>query len=188
MKTVIFIHGFNSNSQCFKSKVIKQVCKNNNIVCITPDFPVQPFKSICLIKKILISKNISSDIDIIGTNIGAFYASCFLKKFNINKISIIDPIYNPYFYFKKIKGSHLNILNKTVNKVDDRDIKYVEKLEDHMNQFLSKNLLKKLNVYINKDDPDWKITKKYYNKNKSNIVFYNDEDSIKDLYTKIILN
>lgn len=70
MKQILFLHGFFASGSCVPAKTIKEALQDK-VKVLTPDLPVQPFKAIEFIRRIIDKEN--PDL-LVGNSCGAFYA------------------------------------------------------------------------------------------------------------------
>ena len=94
---IIYLHGFASSGKSNTAKLLRELLQDDNV--ISPDIPVNPIEALQLLLS-LAGKYSADDTIIIGTSMGAMYASQ-MKKFP--RILI-----NPAFHVSELLKEHLN--------------------------------------------------------------------------------
>ena len=109
MKTLIYLHGFNSSSQSHKATITSEWFAQHraNTQCLVPQLPDNP---------LLISSVISSFIDalpadsslvgLLGSSMGGFFANYFSERLQLPAVLI-----NPAVYPHKLLKEHLGLQN-----------------------------------------------------------------------------
>ena len=85
---ILYLHGFASCGNSSKTKLLKK--RFNNV--LSPDIPVDPDEAISLLQKIIVDKNVTL---LIGSSLGAYYATYLAKKFQIKTV-LLNPSTEPF--------------------------------------------------------------------------------------------
>lgn len=112
MKTLIYLHGFNSSPQSQKACCLKNWCNataakiNLQIPCLA----FEPKEAAQQIEELIINARNSALIGsplLIGSSLGGFYANYFAEKYTI-KAALINPAVRPYELLSDYLGEQLN--------------------------------------------------------------------------------
>ena len=110
---IVYFHGFNSNSKCFKAKLLKKNFPNERV--ISYDIDIYPSISIPKLKEdisLIDLDEINSEgkLICIGSSLGGWYASKIATIFDCHAI-LINPVFKPWKTLKKF-NVYKNILNE----------------------------------------------------------------------------
>lgn len=125
MKTLIYLHGFNSSSRSYKSTVTKNwlAQHRSNTQCLVPQLPDNP---------LLIASHISSFIDdlpsdsslvgLLGSSMGGFFANYFSERLQLPAV-LINPAVYPHKLLKDYLGEQINPYTNAKYTLDDNMIR-----------------------------------------------------------------
>jgi predicted esterase YcpF (UPF0227 family) len=101
---LIYIHGFNSSGESSKANDLRLLFPNIEI--ISPSLPMDPFKAIQQLEK-LITQNQNFPLILIGTSLGGFYAKTLCEKWGLSGI-LINPSIVPHIGLQDKVGVQTN--------------------------------------------------------------------------------
>ena len=97
---IIYLHGFQSNSNSIKGQQLKQYCAQHrpNDVVHLPDLNMHPQQALDLV-----SRDIErlSDVVLVGSSMGGFYATQLVAKHGIPAV-LINPAMRPWHLFRTL--------------------------------------------------------------------------------------
>ena len=85
---IIYIHGFGSSAQGFKAKQFREYFTNKGERFIAPSLSYVPQLAISTLEDII--ENCGSDVKLIGSSLGGFYALYLSEKYNLKAV-LINP-------------------------------------------------------------------------------------------------
>ena len=144
--TIISLHGFGSDGEGKKPKALRNSFPEYNI--ISPTLPIEPNLAVQTIGQ-LINENSDSEIYIVGTSLGGFYAFFLSHIYDITTI-LVNPSLEPCITLKQKLG-----LNKRYNTKDEFNFKeeYLTQLESMWDRIDHDNIREKfLNFFLAIDD------------------------------------
>lgn len=153
MKTVIIsLHGFNSGPGQ-KAQYLTQQFPDCEV--IAPQLPYDPRQALQLVRDI-INQHDRSDIHIVGTSLGAFYAMCLSVMYNErNNITyyLINTSFEPHITLRRYQGKAISNY-KTGEEFMAEDSLFVElgKMYDAIEQYYNAKCIHSSNYYIGTDD------------------------------------
>lgn len=131
---IIYIHGFNSTGNTKKALELKKFFNEEEI--LHPSLPKEPTAAISLLTGLI--KNANNPIMLVGSSLGAFYATYLSSIFDLHCI-LLNPTTEPW--------DSLPILDSTYPKA------FLEQLKDIDKKQKNAELISKLtNVYLSKND------------------------------------
>ncbi|MBN2601447.1 MAG: hypothetical protein JXR87_05610 [Candidatus Marinimicrobia bacterium] len=148
---IIYLHGFGSNGNAFKARLIKRLYPE--IPIVSPDLPFEPVKAVALVKTIIEQRTNSEKCLIIGSSLGGFYGLHLSVTLKIPAV-LLNPTVQP-----------VADLMKRINNDTDFDHQLPNGWQsDYLNQMNS--LYHKpedirncdVHVYLNRDDELLKYT------------------------------
>lgn len=142
MKKIIYIHGFASNENSDKSKLLKEYFGDDNV--ISPSLPVEPKQAISLLEDIIKKENYN--VFLIGSSLGGFYSWYLCEHLEVFGIQI-NPLVDILMLNNRI-GDNINLY--TGEKFEFKP-EYIEQLESYKKSILDINY-KLLTVFLGIDD------------------------------------
>ena len=104
---IYYFHGFKSSGGGSKFETIKKVYGNEYEI-ISPSFPNNIYQAKRELKLIEKDLNGNTDVTIIGTSLGGFYAYYFASVFMDLGLIMINPVLDPSKHMKKYLGKNRN--------------------------------------------------------------------------------
>jgi predicted esterase YcpF (UPF0227 family) len=102
---IIYIHGFGSSAEGFKAKQFREYFKNRGERFIAPSLSYVPQLAINTLEDII--ENCGSDVKLIGSSLGGFYALYLSEKYNL-KVVLINPAVYADVTLKRAIGHGIN--------------------------------------------------------------------------------
>lgn len=108
MKTLLYIHGFNSSELSYKATLLGEAVKQlgQPDALMSPRLSWQPARAIKQLEAIIEEKQ-SQGITLIGSSLGGFYASYLAQKYNVNTI-LVNPAVQAPVLLKNYLGLQTN--------------------------------------------------------------------------------
>jgi len=126
MKTILYIHGFNSTGNGTKSEAIKKTFSQYKV--LTPTFNYKDFNSVV---KQLHSLFVVNKIDVaVGTSLGGFLALYCASKYKVKCVAI-NPVTQPSETLKKMLGENRNYVSKERYIMTEADLAKYKTFEDN---------------------------------------------------------
>lgn len=112
MKTLIYLHGYNSSSQSFKAQATKDFIQDfcSSVDCIVPQLPFSPVLAQQKIQNVLDqlpSSNHRENTLVIGSSLGGFYANYWAERLGCKSV-MVNPVVHPYRLLKNYIGRQKN--------------------------------------------------------------------------------
>lgn len=149
--TIIYLHGFGSKGNSFKSQQLRKEFGNENVV--SPDLPLlEPEKMVKLIDDVVYQVK-SFPIIFVGTSLGGFWANYFSARWDAPCI-LINPVIDP---IKTLKNH--NIQNSIVEKYKELSFP-----DNYLN----------MNILLAKDDTVLNANETYNLYKKANSIIMTD--------------
>ena len=105
----VYIHGFNSSPDSFKAKCFKEFLQYNypedQFIC--PKLSDLPDKAVETISDLIQQNSSCTDISLIGSSLGGFYATWFAEQFQLKAV-LINPAVNPQVLLLDYIGKNRN--------------------------------------------------------------------------------
>lgn len=108
---IIYLHGLSSSGQSNTAKKLRELLPDDNVV--TPDIPVSPIKALQLLLSI-VSKYQTENTIVIGTSMGAMYASQMKGYRRI----LVNPALHTSDILEENKGKRLQFFSEREDGVD----------------------------------------------------------------------
>ena len=131
---IVYIHGFNSSSRSQKANVLKEALIDNDYrgEFITPDLSHKPFEAVEELM-FLIKDVDRSEVTLIGSSLGGFYATWLTEKMGVRSI-LINPALTPHIGLREYLGTQTNLHTGEVYKLTETHLiqweqYYVERLQ-----------------------------------------------------------
>lgn len=163
---IIYLHGFNSDGNGSTAKKLKEYYR----YILTPSYDyINPSYAYSKLNRILLEQfKKDSDITLVGTSLGGFWANYFAQKYDL-KCVLINPSLNPSQSIKKYIGENKNYSTGEVRTLTIENANNYKKFEVPLNKstfritMLSENdeiidskitakLLKETKIYFNKKE------------------------------------
>lgn len=120
---IIYIHGFGSSAQGFKAKQFRDYFKNRGERFIAPSLSYVPQLAISTLEDVI--ENCGSDVKLIGSSLGGFYALYLSEKYNLKAV-LINPAVYADVTLKRAIGHGINYYD---NSSYEWNSSHVESLE-----------------------------------------------------------
>lgn len=105
----IYIHGFNSSSQSFKARAFQEFLLENypddEFIC--PELSDLPLTAIRSLKTLIEVQPCLSQIALIGSSLGGFYATWLAERYGIKAV-LVNPAVNPQILLLDYLGKNIN--------------------------------------------------------------------------------
>ncbi|RJL69064.1 YqiA/YcfP family alpha/beta fold hydrolase [Acinetobacter radioresistens] len=97
---IIYLHGFKSNSDSIKGRLLKQYCAEHlpDIKIHLPDLNMPPVEALKQMSELI---EALEDVALVGSSLGSFYATQLVAKHNIPAV-LINPAMRPWLLFRKL--------------------------------------------------------------------------------------
>ena len=136
MKTIIYIHGFNSEPSEKTKQLLAEAVPDADV--IIPKLPYQPRDAIGILDKILHQAR-HGQIHIIGKSLGAFYGLWLNERYKTSEnilLYMVNPLIEGYNFFKSMEGETVtNFYDKTRKFTIDKT--FIEKIKEYENDIFS---------------------------------------------------
>ena len=156
---IIYLHGFGSDGNAFKARLIKRLYPE--IPIFSPDLPFEPGKAISLVKTLIEQKTDKDKCLIIGSSLGGFYALHLSVILNVPAV-LLNPTVQPVKDLKKRIDTE-KIFDPQLLKGWENDyLKQMKALYHEPENIRNCNV----HVYLNRDDEllNYKIAQNYFEK------------------------
>ena len=140
---IIYIHGFGSSAQGFKAKQFREYFKNKGERFIAPSLSYVPQLAISTLEDII--ENCGSDVKLIGSSLGGFYALYLSEKYNLKAV-LINPAVHADVTLLRAIGHGINYYD---NSSYEWNTCHVESLKKYKTtSVIQKNIM----LLLQKDD------------------------------------
>ncbi len=94
-RCVVYLHGFNSSPDSQKARLFADYCHARGIAnVLVPELPYDPALAMQMLENLVLER--SRDIAlIVGSSLGAYYATSLVERFDLNKAALINPAVAP---------------------------------------------------------------------------------------------
>ncbi len=110
MKSVIYLHGFNSSPQSQKAQqcgiFFREHCPDMDL--LVPALPPQPAHAVSLVKSLIADLGEDKVSGIIGSSLGGYYALYFHRHYDLPAV-LINPAMRPYELLMDYLGENTNL-------------------------------------------------------------------------------
>lgn len=148
MKSVIYLHGFNSSPQSHKAQLCKAYFERQcpGLRLEIPKLPPSPSEAIALVDKLIESIGVQNLLGFIGSSLGAYYSMHLLERYSLPgsslKAVLINPALKPYELLVDYLGENTNYYSGETYTV----------LPSHMDELKSLELSPKQNASLVSSD------------------------------------
>ncbi len=158
MKSLIYLHGFNSSAKSKKAVSLGKWIVENDLPInyIVPELPWRPTDAITGIKSII--EESQGHIALIGSSLGGYYANYLSENFNIKAV-LINPAVYPALLLKSYLGKQENPYTREVYYLSLEHMEELEKL--FINKMISPENRKVL-LQTGDETLDYREAEKYY--------------------------
>ena len=171
---IIYLHGFQSNSNSIKGQQLKQYCAQHrpNDVVHLPDLNKPPKHVLRDISKLIESLPLDH-VALVGSSLGGFYATYFVAKYACPAV-LINPAMQPWQLFKDLFGIEQIPLKVTESWTLDTD--QLQQLQSIANTRL--NHADKILVLLQQGDEvlDYRQAQRYYSAAQPSSLILTDMD------------
>lgn len=110
MKTLVYIHGFNSSSASLKGRQLQQAAQArvHEVQVVAPDLPFEPDKAIRQLQQVVEAAMAESRVVLVGSSLGGYYATYLAERYGLPAV-LINPAVRPYDLLYKYLGKQRNI-------------------------------------------------------------------------------
>jgi hypothetical protein len=162
---IIYLHGFGSNGNAFKARLLKRIYPGINI--FSPDLSIEPIKAITFLEKYISEQCHNIPCLVVGSSLGGFYALHLHVRFNLPAV-LLNPTVQP-----------VADLERRIKNDSDFDPQgligwneaYLDEFSDY---YHDPNEIRKdnLTVYLNRDDEllDYRIAENYFQPSGCKII------------------
>jgi len=178
---IIYLHGFSSNGNAFKARLIKRLYPD--IPIYSPDLPFEPAKAIALLNT-YIEQQIGKDrCLLIGSSLGGYYALHLNAVFNVPAV-LLNPTVKPITDIKKRIETENDFDHQLHEGWKNEYIKQMSTLYHKPEDILNSNV----SVYLNRDDEllDYKIAQQYFEKTSYKLIMSDTGGHVFLNFTKIL--
>lgn len=146
MKTILYIHGFNSAGFGETAEKIRNYFGKENVY--SPTLPPSPLEAIVLLKNLFNSLvSAGKDVTVIGNSLGGFYA-LYLHHLNDCKTILINPSLKPFNSLKP--GKYINYVSGIEYEFTQEHIQELQKIFGWLNEVENVNAL--LHIFYSLND------------------------------------
>jgi len=162
---IIYLHGFGSNGNAFKARLLKRIYPGINI--FSPDLSIEPKKAITFLEKYISGQCQNSPFLIVGSSLGGFYALHLHVRFNIPAV-LLNPTVQPVADLKRRIKNDSGFDPQVLIGWNDA---YLDEFSDY---YHDPNEIRKdkLTVCLNRDDEllDYRIAENYFQPSGCKII------------------
>ncbi|MDD2356665.1 MAG: esterase [Thiovulaceae bacterium] len=129
---ILYIHGFGSSAEGTKSKQFREYFKSIGESFIAPSLSHIPALAIGTLEDII--ENCDSDIKLMGSSLGGFYALYLSQKYNL-KVVLINPAVNADITLHRAIGHGINYYDNSTYEWNAHHVESLKKYKaDKLNQ------------------------------------------------------
>ena len=125
----IYIHGFNSSPDSFKAncfnEFIRQKHPEDQFIC--PKLSDLPDKAVKTVSQLIKQKSSYSEVSLIGSSLGGFYATWFAEQYHLKAV-LINPAVNPQVLLLDYLGKNKNFYTGEEYEFTPQHIKQLDKV------------------------------------------------------------
>lgn len=109
MKSLIYLHGFNSSPQSEKARLTSEYFEQNapSLKVVVPALSPEPMDAIRLVDELIQKIGLDSVIGIVGSSLGGYYSLYFQHRYQL-PIVLINPAIKPYALLVDYLGENEN--------------------------------------------------------------------------------
>ena len=156
---IIYLHGFGSNGNAFKARLIKRLYPE--IPIVSPDLPFEPSRAISLVKTIIEQRPKNEKCLIIGSSLGGFYGLHLSVTLNIPAV-LLNPTVQPVTDLKKRIENETDFDHQLLKGWQSDYLDQMSNLYHEPEDIRNCNV----HVYLNRDDEllNYRIAQNYFEK------------------------
>ncbi|MBT8128126.1 MAG: esterase YqiA [Gammaproteobacteria bacterium] len=124
MNKIVYLHGFNSSPESYKAKLLlahMQRCGLRDYIEV-PEIPAQPAKAIELLQQRVEAINRNTQVSLVGSSLGGFYATWLAEKYYCPAV-LINPAVKPHALLRHYLGVNTNLYTAERWLLDESHIK-----------------------------------------------------------------
>ena len=122
---IIYLHGFKSNSNSIKGKLLQHYCaKYPEIQVHLPDLNMSPNAAIAYVSGLIESMH---DVALLGSSLGGFYATHLVAQHAVPAV-LINPAMRPWQLFRELFDEQLPLQVHPNWCLDDADLRQLQQL------------------------------------------------------------
>lgn len=144
MAAMIYIHGFNSSSKSTKASILSRSLDHFNLSSsqyYAPDLGYDPEQAIHLLCDLINQlKSDNTDVYLVGSSLGGFYATYLAEEFGLKAV-LINPAVKPYELLVDYIGENQNIYTGEVYTITQQHMDQLKRLDVNTIRDPSKFLL-----------------------------------------------
>lgn len=127
---LIYLHGFNSSPQSYKSKALHAYMDEKGMLdcLISPAIPAVPDDAMKLLVDLYESNREFGEVAIAGSSLGGFYATCLAERFGCKAV-LINPAVRPHLLLAKYLGENINYYTSEHWMLDESHIEQLRLLD-----------------------------------------------------------
>lgn len=130
-RAFLYLHGFLSSPKSAKASQFSHYCKANGLIddVSIPQLPLEPDRAIDLCEKLIANFKLThSNLIIIGSSLGGYYATYLAEKHDATAI-LINPAVRPYLFLNQHIGVQTHYHNGEDIEVKQAHIEALKALE-----------------------------------------------------------
>ena len=127
---LIYLHGFNSSPESYKSRALYAYMDEKDILdrLISPAIPPVPEDAMALLVDLYESNRQHGDIAVAGSSLGGFYATCLAERFGCRAV-VINPAIRPHLLLEKYLGENINYYTSEHWMLDESHIEQLREMD-----------------------------------------------------------
>lgn len=127
LPALLYLHGFLSSPQSNKAQQTVRYCRAMGFNrLLVPEMVTSPAATMAQLEA-LIAKQQDSDLVLIGSSLGGYYATYLGERYGF-PAALINPAVRPFEHWEEHIGRHKNYYNDTIQEVTYKDIEELEAL------------------------------------------------------------
>lgn len=136
MKTLVYLHGFNSSPDSHKAQLTKRYFEQSfpGVSLEIPKLPHEPSLAIKAVERVIAERGVENLLGFIGSSLGGYYSLHLISKFLLTnpslKVVLVNPALKPYELLVDYLGENTNYYSGETYTV----------LPEHMDQLKSLDL------------------------------------------------
>jgi len=178
---IIYLHGFGSNGNAFKARLIRRIYPE--IELLSPNLPAEPDRAIAIVEQLIIGRSNENKCLIVGSSLGGFYALHLHIKLKTSAV-LLNPTIHPAHDLARRIQDDPNFSPQAINRWCDSYLKQLEKYFHNPEQIQKE----KLHVYLNRDDEilDYRIARQYFRKSGCRLILNDAGGHVFLNFTKVL--
>jgi len=110
MKTLIYLHGFNSSPQSEKARLTCQFfeAQSAHLTIQVPELPASPSEAVAKLDTLVQSIGLNNLAGFIGSSLGGYYSLYFQQRYKM-PVVLINPAIKPYTLLLDYLGENVNL-------------------------------------------------------------------------------